>query len=167
VEHVGKMLPIRQVRIAKRLESEWGLKHWRILELNYKKASHWKRYCDFFEQAYRQKWESLMDLNLHLIRGVMSFLSINTSLVMASSLNVSGKASELILAQCKSVGADVYLSGPGGQNYLDIPLLETDGIKVIFQEFYYPVYTQLYGDFVPNLSIVDYLFCHGGENWAP
>lgn len=73
----------------------------------------------------------------------------------------------MILSQCKAVGADTYLSGIGGRVYLDIPLLENAGIKVVFQDFHYPVYTQLYGTFVPNLSIVDYLFCHGGEDWVP
>ncbi|MGO8806863.1 MAG: WbqC family protein [Candidatus Bathyarchaeia archaeon] len=167
IEHVGETLPIKEIRIAKRLESEWGLHHWRVLELNYEAAPYWKQYCDFFEQAYRQKWESLMELNLHLIKGIMNFLRIKTSLVMASTLNVSGKSSDMILSQCKAVGADTYLSGIGGRVYLDIPLLENAGIKVVFQDFHYPVYTQLYGTFVPNLSIVDYLFCHGGEDWVP
>lgn len=74
IEHVGETLPIKEIRIAKRLESEWGLHHWRVLELNYEAAPYWKQYCDFFEQAYRQKWESLMELNLHLIKGIMNFL---------------------------------------------------------------------------------------------
>jgi hypothetical protein len=169
VEHTGDNLPlpIREVRIAKRLELEWGLRHWGILESNYKMAPHWKDYCDFFDQTYHQKWESLADLNVHLIRGIMKFLRINTSLITASSLNVSGQSSALIVAQCKSVGADVYLSGIGGLNYLDIPLFENAGIKVVFQDYHYPIYNQLQGNFVPNLSVVDYLFCHGGEDWTP
>ncbi len=167
VEHVGKTIPIKEVRIAKRLEQEWGSLHWRILELNYHQAPYWKRYCDFFEGTYNRKWESLFDLNMHLIKGLMGFLKIDTPLVLASSINASGKASELIIAQCKSVGADVYLSGIGGHNYLDFSLFEKAGIKVIFQDFNSPIYTQLHGNFIPNLSIVDYLFCKGGDDWKP
>ncbi len=167
IEHVGETLPFKEIRIAKRLESEWGLHHWRVIELNYERAPYWKQYYDFFEQAYSQKWESLMDLNLYLIKGIMKFLRIKTNLVMASSLNASGKSSNMILAQCKSVGADVYLSGIGGRVYLDMSLFEKAGIKVVFQDFHYPVYNQLHGPFVPNLSVIDYLFCHGGEDWAP
>jgi hypothetical protein len=167
VEHVGETLSFKEVRIAKRLQSEWGLHHWRILKFNYERALYWKQYNDFFKDAYCRKWEFLMDLNLHLIKGIMQFLRIKTPLVMASSLNASGKSSELILAQCKSIGADIYLSGIGGKAYLDIPLLESAGVKVVFQDFNPPVYSQLHGTFVPNLSVVDYLFCHGGENWIP
>jgi hypothetical protein len=167
VEHVGKTMAMKEVRIAKRYEQEWGSQHWRILKSNYQKSPYWKRYCDFFEDAYNRKWESLFDLNLHLIKGLMFFLKIDTPLVTASSLNASGKANELIIAQCKAVGADLYLSGIGGHNYLELSLFEEAGIKVIFQNFVSPVYIQLYGDFVPNLSTVDYLFCNGADNWSP
>jgi hypothetical protein len=166
VEHAPQTTKISEIKIAKRLESKWRLNHWEILKSSYRRAPYWKCYCDFFEQTYIQKWDSLIDLNLHLIKGVMKFLGINTSLVMASSLKVSGKSSELIVAQCKLVGAEVYLSGIGGRNYLDLSLFENAGIKVVFQDFQHPVYTQLFGTFVPNLSVVDYLFCHGGENWT-
>jgi hypothetical protein len=167
VEHIGKPLAIKEVKIAKRLELEWGDQHWRILKFNYQQAPYWKRYCDFFDETYHRKWDSLLDLNLHLIKGLMLFLKIDTPLVMASSLNAPGKASEFIIAQCKSVGADVYLSGIGGHNYLDLSLFEKSQIKVVFQNFSYPVYTQLHGEFISKLSVVDYLFCNGGDDWTP
>jgi hypothetical protein len=90
-------------------------------------------------------------------------LNIKTPLVMASSLDASGKNSELVLAQCKKLNADVYLSGNGARGYLDVPKFEQENIKVVFQDFNHPTYPQLYGDFAPNLSIVDYLFCTGGS----
>ncbi len=80
---------------------------------------------------------------------------------MASSLDVSGKKNDLIIAQCKALGADVFLSGAGGRDYIDLKKFKGEGIDVEFQEFNYPVYHQLWGDFVPNLSVVDYLFCTG------
>jgi hypothetical protein len=93
----------------------------------------------------------------------MGFFNIDTPLVMASSLGVSGKKSELILEQCKAVGANVQLSGIGGRDYIDIKRFEAEGLKVVFQDFDYPTYPQLHGGFIPNLSVVDYLFCAGGE----
>ena len=59
-------------------------------QIKFEQAPYWKSYCDFFEQTYSKKWEYLMDLNLHLINGIMGFLKIDTSLIMASSLNTQG-----------------------------------------------------------------------------
>jgi len=141
----------------------WSKRHWLTLKTSYSKSPYWNKFCTFFEETYEKKWNKLIDLNLHLIKGVMDFLNIETELVLASSLNVSGKKNDLIIAQCKALGAKTYLSGVGARIYLDIDKLEREGIKVVFQEFEYPIYSQLWGEFVPNLSIVDYLFCAGGK----
>jgi hypothetical protein len=103
----------------------------------------------------------LVDLNMHIIRGIMRFLKIERRLVMASSLGVSAKGSDLVLAQCKALGAKVHLSGIGGRDYLNLKSFQRSGIEVVFQDFQYPVYPQLHGQFVPNLSVVDFLFCTG------
>ena len=164
VEHVGKPLPINEVRIAN-YAGNWARKHWVTLKCNYSGAPFWEKYSDFFEQTYSQEWTMLIDFNMHIIRGLMRFLKIEKPLVMASSLSVSGKGSELALAQDKAMGANVHLSGIGGRNYLNLKRFEEEGIKVVFQDFQYPVYPQLHGEFVPNLSVVDYLFCTGGKIW--
>ncbi len=151
--------PINKVQVSKKGEPDWANRHWLSLKYNYSKAPYWKKYCNFFEDAYSREWEYLIDLNLHLIKGIMDFLNIKTPLVMASSLNVSGKNSELVLSQCKKLNADTYLSGNGARQYLNVQIFENEKIKVVFQDFKHPTYPQLYGEFVPNLSIVDYLFC--------
>jgi hypothetical protein len=165
VEHTGQSLPINKVRIAKNAEPDWAKRHWLSLKHHYNKAPFWSEYCVFFEETYSQEWTLLVDLNMHLIKGLMGFLKIETPLVLASSLGVTGEKSELVLAQCKALGATVQLSGSGARDYLNVKLFEKEGIKVVFQDFKYPEYNQVYGDFVPNLSVVDYLFCTGGENF--
>ncbi len=154
--------PINEVRVAKRGEADWAKRHWLSLKYNYSKAPYWEKYSDFFEDVYSREWDLLIDLNLHLITGIMGFLNIKTPFVMASALNVSGKNSELVLAQCKALKADIYLSGNGARQYLDVQKFENEKINVVFQDFKHPTYHQLYGAFVPNLSIVDYLFCTDG-----
>jgi hypothetical protein len=162
IEHSGRYLPINQVLIANKSERDWARRHWLSLKSFYGKAPYWKNYCDFFEQTYSQKWTMLIDLNMHLLNGLRGFFNIITPMVMASSLGASGKKSELILAQCKAVGANVQLSGIGSQEYIDVKKFEAEGVKVVFQDFHYPTYPQLHGPFVADLSVVDYLFCVGG-----
>jgi len=165
VEHVGKPTRIDEVRIANGAEPEWAQRHWLTLKYNYSKAPHWDDYSDFFEQAFSQEWTMLIDLNMHLLRGLMRFLKIDKPIVMASTLKTAGKGSEFVLAQCKALRANVHLAGAGGREYLNLQRFEKEGIKVIFQDFQYPRYSQLHGEFVSDLSVIDYLFCTGGRPW--
>ena len=161
VEHIGRSQRINEVKIANSAEPNWAERHWLSLRHNYCKAPFWDEYCGFFEQTYRKDWKLLIDLNLYLIKGLMVIFNLRTPLVMASSLGVSGSKNEAILAKCRKVGAETILSGNGAKGYIKINLFNEAGIEVVFQDFCHPTYQQCYGDFVSNLSVVDYLFCNG------
>jgi hypothetical protein len=165
VENAEKRLLINQVKIAPEWRQFWGKKHWLNLKYHYSSAPNWEQYSGFFKETYAKNWELLIDLNIHLLKGIMMFLRINTPLIMASSLNVTGKKGDLVLAQCKAVGADTHLAGKGARCFIDVKKFEQEGIKVVFQDFQCPIYNQLNGEFIPNLSVVDYLFCNGGADW--
>lgn len=85
--------------------------------------------------------------------------------------NLIQDATQRLIDVCRRVGADTYLSGAGGRNYLAVVEFEKAGIKLEFQDFQHPVYPQHHSsefkeeraNFVPNLSAVDGLFnCGGG-----
>jgi hypothetical protein len=66
---------------------------------------------------------------------------------------------------CRATGADAYLSGVHGRDYLDPAAFERAGVRLRFQEFTCPVYPQCWpGPFVPNLSVVDLLFNCGPDS---
>lgn len=165
VEHCGRLLPINEITIANGADLDWAKQHWLMLKYNYSRAPFWKKFCGFFKQTYDQQWTRLIDLNMYLIKGLMKFLNIHRPLVMASSLGASGRKSELVLSQCKALNATTFLSGVGGRSYLDIQRFKEEGINVVFQDFKYPVYPQLGEEFVPNLSVVDYLLWTDGKIW--
>lgn len=83
IRHANAPLKISQVEIANEGEPAWASRHWLTLKHSYCKAPFWRDYSSFFEDAYAQKWGKLIDLNIHLIRGVMGFLDIQTQLVWA------------------------------------------------------------------------------------
>jgi hypothetical protein len=165
IEHVNKPLLIKDVRIANKGEPRCGQKHWLTIKHGYCKAPYWSRFSGFFEDTYQREWDLLIDLNMHLIMGIMRFLDIDKPLVLSSSLAAQGKKSELIVAQCKEVGADVQLAGNGCLDYIDSGLFKSQGIKLVFQEFTHPIYQQGGRVFVPNLSVIDYLFWNGKKAW--
>jgi len=163
VNHVGQQIPINEVTIASKGKSNWAKQHYLSIKYSYSKAPYWLNYQSFFEQSYELKWMKFIDLSMNFINGIKNFFNIKTPLVMASTLKASGTKSDLILAQCKELGASTYISGIGAINYLDVKKFEDQGIKVVFQNFEHPVYQQLHGNFIPNLSAIDYLFNTDGK----
>ena len=136
IEHANKPLLINEVKIANKGEPNWGKRHWLTLKHSYCKAPYWSEFSDFFEETYEHEWTLLIDLNMHLIKGIMGFLKIDKPLVLGSSLEAQGKKTELIIAQCKQVGADVQLAGNGCKEYIDNKRFEQEGITLGFPRFF-------------------------------
>lgn len=145
-------------------QARWREKCWRSISLNYRKAEYFDRHAGFFETVYSRPWESLIDLNLELIRYLFGALGISTPLVLASELGASGTGPSLILDLVRKTGADTYLSGVSGiagQGKDSEVEFNRHGIEVRYQHFLHPVYDQMYKPFIPCLSVVDLLFNHG------
>ena len=73
----------------------------------------------------------------------------------------SFEASSDLANLTRAVGADVYLSGPGGRGYLNLEPFNEEGIEVRFQKFHHPEYTQRFPGFAPNMAAIDALFNAG------
>jgi hypothetical protein len=107
----------------------------------------------------------LSSINRYFIDAICEYLGIRTSITWSSEYKVSGGRSARLVDLCRTVGADVYVSGPAAKNYLDIDLFDKDGIKV--EWFSYDKlkpYPQIHGSFEGNVSIIDLLFNVGSES---
>ncbi|KAB1140764.1 WbqC family protein [Streptomyces luteolifulvus] len=98
---------------------------------------------------------SLADLNLDLADWLLAQFDVKVPRIRSSELDARGAKGELIVDLCRAVGADEYLAGPSGRDYLDLEAFTEQGIKVSFFDFEHPVYSQGENDFVPCLSAVD------------
>ena len=94
----------------------------------------------------------------------MECLGISTPVECVKSWELSEDPTGRLVDICKQTGAETYLSGAGGQGYLDMPQFEAAGIDVIFQAYQHPQYAQQFGEFEPNMSVVDLLFNGGPES---
>jgi hypothetical protein len=94
----------------------------------------------------------------------MKKLELSVPFQRASVLNTSQSGSELITEICQKVDATEYLSGRDGKNYLKVESFLALGIKLDFQNFIHPVYSQMHGEFIPAMSVVDLLFNHGPKS---
>ena len=121
---------------------------------------------DFLSNTYENKiWDKLIDLNVAIIQYIMEELGISTKILFESELKTNNASTERILEICKKLGADTYLSGSGGRDYLDVDRFLTESIKLEYQDYTHPVYEKVFtGDFVSHLSIIDLLFNKGPES---
>ena len=140
--------------------SLWVKKHLRSIFINYKKAPRfdivYEKIVDLFMQD--ELTQNLDGVLWRQLQFWLDELKITTPIVRLSSLDLGEfKKSDLVLEICKKLKATKFISGALGRDYLDLKAFANHGIEVEFQSFVSPVYNQLWNDFIPNLSIIDYL----------
>lgn len=139
-------------------ELPWREGHWKKILISYSNAKFFHLYRGYLETLYKKDWSLLFELDLETTTKTMEWLGIKIPIVRESELHANGKATERLIDVCKKVGADTYISGSGGRSYLDEPLFERNGIKLVYQSYTPKPYPQRFpGLFVPNLSIIDLL----------
>ena len=129
----------------------------------YNKAEYYNKYIKIIEKFYLHPWEKLSDMNRFFINSVLEELNIKTKLIEMSQINIQGKKDDLVLSMCKFLNTDIYIFGEEGKNYADPKKFENNSIKIYFQKYFSPMYKQLWGAFVNNLSIID-LMMNCGQN---
>jgi hypothetical protein len=147
---------IHQVRIC--YEGRWPHKHLQSLKSAYGHAPYLGDHLGFLEEVFSWHWERLVDLNLAIIRHLLRSLQIETKLVLLSELGIKAKGTQLLNEICKVLGASTFLAPSQAQKYLDADLFQESEIELRLFKYVAPIYPQLWGDFLPNLSTFDLVF---------
>lgn len=140
---------------------DWKGKHLRVLEHNYRKSPHFETIFARFEKVISEGHERLVDLDTALLRDICGYLGIRTRIVSSTEIPSSGVKDEKVIDLCLKAGADAYLSGPAGRNYIRPELFAQAGIALSYKEYAYPEYPQFFPPFVHGVSVLDLLF-HAG-----
>ncbi|EAH6337229.1 hypothetical protein EII69_07655, partial [Campylobacter jejuni] len=104
------------------------------------------------------------ELNIELIKKFCKELNIKTPIYKVSELKLTkAKRENLLLQICNHFNANIYLSPEGSKNYLENEyskkIFKENNIKIFYFNFIHPTYTQQgRGDFIPYLSVLDFLF---------
>ncbi|MGA1841971.1 MAG: WbqC family protein [bacterium] len=144
-------------------EKNWQKKHYLSLIHAYKNAPYLSEHMDFFHELYHHHWKGLLDLNTAIIRYLLKALGIEKEIILSSSLNMTAKGQELLIQICKKLDAGCYVSLSTGRKYIDEGLFQREKIRVKFYSYRPVVYPQLWGDFKPNLSAIDFILNCGGD----
>lgn len=136
----GKVVT-KDVRIAN--EARWQNNHWRSIASAYGKTPFFDHFGDEFRTILYQPFRFLIDLNLALLTKCLNLLDWNVSVDLWSS-----KEGLPTQSTVQDYRGKILVSNLNFQNYQFQPIR----------------YTQAFGkDFVPNLSVIDVLFCEGPQ----
>jgi hypothetical protein len=144
----------------------WARKHVRSIEQAYAHAPYIDTYFPVLREVLSERWERLVDLDLALIDVLREWLDLPSNPVRCSELGIPGRRNDRLLALCRHFGATKYLTGNLARAYLDVPRLEAEGIEVEWQSYIHPIYPQLHGEFVLNMSTIDLILNCGPNSHA-
>jgi hypothetical protein len=151
---------IREMQISP--DPSWRGKLLRTVEHSYRRAPEFGAVFRWLAEHVENPTSSVADYNLAAIRATCEALGLRTPIETGSSLQVEGRATELLISMVKAVGGTAYLAGGGSAGYQEDERFHEAGIKLIYQEFQHPTYPQINTSaFQPGLSIVDALMNRG------
>ncbi len=133
----------------------WRVKHLKTIEANYRNATRFGECFAIIQSLIQTPESNLADYCFTQLKFWLSELGIDTKVIRSSSLPISNAKSDLVLDLCRQCHADHYVSGALGRNYLVEEDFKNENIRIEYQNFKCPSYAQLWGDFIPNLGILD------------
>tara|TARA_B100001057_G_C22709417_1_gene895075 strand:+ start:153 stop:854 length:702 start_codon:yes stop_codon:yes gene_type:complete len=152
----------KKIKDIKIINNGWNKKHFKSILYAYKNAKFFDDYIIGIEEILiKKKFKYLSDLNLEFIKFGIDILNIKTKIIKASDYNFEGKKSALVLDMCLKLNANKYLFGAQGKNYADNNQFILNKVKPYYQKYNHPIYSQLHGDFLNNMSFIDLIFNEG------
>ena len=146
----------------------WQRKILKTIELAYSKANHFEEYWEGFSAIFQQEYDYLIDLNINLIKYAIECLGLDVKLYLSSEIYSEGTVDteERIISILKNLSVDLYITGRGAGSlrYINEERFQDENIGIEWQQYNSPVYDQLWGPFIPDLSIIDLLFNCGYES---
>lgn len=154
---------INDVRIG--YDSRWMRKHQESIRTAYSRSPYFDDHAAFWEELFTGKFERLIDLNMEIILYLLELLPIKTEITLLSELGVKAKGTRLLVEICRELGGSQFLAQSSARRYIDSKPFEEAGIELKYFKYPSPVYPQLWGDFISNLSMWDLVFNCGPKAW--
>ncbi len=143
--------------------------HWRTISHSYQKAPYFSTYKESIEALYSQQYLKLISFTVKLIQTLCELLGITTQMVYSSSLDLHDEnlgKTEKVVNLCKKVGLSYLYDTHGAMEFIEVEKFKVAGIDIEFQRYEHPTYNQLFGEFIPYMSVIDLLFNEGDNSLA-
>lgn len=141
----------------------WKDKHLKTIRMNYRKAPHFSEVFSDFSDCILSEHGSLAELNMATMKLFIDKFGWNIPVFRSSDMDLGSKSEARVIEIVQRVGGDIYLSGSGGRNYQSEEHFANAGIKLVYSDFRPLKYRQQWGDFLPNMSVLDFCMNEGYE----
>lgn len=132
---------LKDIRVS--YSQRWQNNHWRAIRSAYGKSPFFDFFADYFHDILYSKYKFLVDLNLDLLTKCLELLNWHDKKIEVTSSYVKAPERQW-----------VDLRGE-----MDLKSMPPDDKKERYE-----AYNQIFGkNFVPNLSVIDLLFCEGAN----
>lgn len=137
-------------------ENDWKTGYLNKIKEAYRHHPHFDTHYRNIEEIINSPYEYLEEYNMALIVYFKEFLGIECELVYSKDLNVHGDKSDLILDICECLGADTYIAGSSGPDYLDTESFMEQDTMLLYNAYNGKEYPQFKStEFTPYMCILD------------
>jgi len=145
---------------------DWDLLHWKTLGQNYRRAPHFEEIAALLEPLYlKESYTHLSQLNRRFIEVICDYLGIKTVISNSWDYILLDDKTKRLADLCVQANGTEYISGPSARNYIEEHVFSELGITLIWFDYSgYQEYSQLWGGFIHEVSILDLLFNCGKES---
>jgi hypothetical protein len=146
-------------------DDRWRDRVRRTFEHAYGRSRGYSTVMPALAEMFVAPTRNLCEFNLIGLRVLARLLGLgDRRMVRASSLNVEGAATDLLISCVRAVSGTAYLAGGGAAGYQEDEKFAAAGLELVSQSFVHPVYDQAGAEaFVPGLSAIDALMQLGPE----
>lgn len=157
---ISNQLKVKDAVIA---NSDILRSHLKTIGMNYKNAQHFESFYNLLKEILNRDYQLLTNLNIDIIKMITKYLDLSAvSFLHSSELNILyDNPTDHLLKICKKLKATHYLTGDSARGYLSEEEFKKNNIVLEYQNYQHPIYRQLWGEFIPYLSIVDLIFNEG------
>lgn len=134
---------------------DWRSKHLKTIRNSYSRAPYFEEMFDIVQEIYAFQTDHLSEFNVNAILVISRWLGLVSQFGYTSASGIGGSGTQRLVDLCESTKCDTYVTGLGGLKYLKHNKFEQKSIQVRYMDYRKKPYPQMYGRFVPYVSIID------------
>ena len=157
----------QKIKETEIIGTDWADSHSELLSQNYRRSPCYSDIIEWIKPLYltSSQCNYISQMNRQFIESVCDYLGIETAITNSWDYNLSDGRTERLADLCEQAGGSEYVSGPAAKDYIEESEFTRRGIKLTWFDYSgYPEYSQLWGSFVHEVTILDLLFNCGRDS---